>query len=257
MNDFPRNDQVSVNDEPSAVNEPQLTDEPPFTDEPQFGLIDVIEAFTAMRQEWRNQSRETRTMAQSLEASRGDLSQLEQRLVGALAKIQDVAAEATSDDASRRLAETIAEIDQHIVRVVNATSRTTLANQIRIDTDSLKTEIAMAGHGLGFIRRWLSRPLQSQIDAAVNRWVETQSSRDDNASQQGLQMLVDRVQRLMNEQQIQRLETLGKTFDAETMNAIEAVQISTASSGTVVEQLSPAYAWRGKLICYAQVRIAK
>ena len=245
MNDFPRNEQVSDNDEPEAM------------DEPQFGLIDVIEAFTAMRQEWRNQSRETRTMAQSLQASRDDLSQLEQRLVGALAKIQDVAAEAISDDASRRLAETIAEIDQHIVRVVNATSRTTLANQIRIDTDSLKTEIAMAGHGLGFIRRWLSRPLQSQIDAAVNRWVETQSSRDDNASQQGLQMLVDRVQRLMNEQQIQRLETLGKTFDAETMNAIEAVPISTAPSGTVVEQLSPAYAWRGKLIRYAQVRIAK
>jgi molecular chaperone GrpE len=232
-------------------------DEPSLSDDQQFGLIDVIEAFTAMRQEWRGQSRETRAMVQTLEASRNDFVQLEQRLAGALTKIQVVAAEATSDETSRRLAETIAEMDQHILRAVNATSRTSLLNQLQFDTQSLQTEIAATVQQLGFIRRWFCRPALQQVDHVLSRWVQSQASRTDDASQRGLQMLVDRVQRLMQDQQIQRLETLGKPFDAETMNAIEAVSTSTAPTGSVVEQLSPGYTWCGRLIRYAQVRIAR
>lgn len=236
----------------------------PYSDEddldamvdPQFGLIDVIEAFTAMRQEWRNQSRETRSMAQSLESSRNDLSLVEQRLQNALTKIQDVAAAATNDDLSRRLADTIAEIDQHVVRVVNATSRAALAGQTRVDAQSLLDELAAQRRHWGFFQRWRYGPGLSQVESLVQRWVQSQGNRADDPSQQGLQMLVDRVQRVMNDQQIQRIDTLGERFDAETMNAIEAVDSSTEPSGTVVEQLAPAYVWRGKLIRYAQVRIA-
>ena len=76
----------------------------------------------------------------------------------------------------------------------------------------------------------------------------------DNATAKGLNMLVDRIARLMNDQHIERVETLGETFDGETMNTIDALPSELQSPGKVVEQLAPGYRYRGRVIKYAQVR---
>ena len=47
-----------------------LVDSPDDLDDiPEFGLVDVIEAFTAMRHEWRGQTREGRELAAAVAAS--------------------------------------------------------------------------------------------------------------------------------------------------------------------------------------------
>ena len=63
------------------MNETSFDHEPkPETtvnDEPQFGLLDVVEAFTAMRHEWRTQSKQNRDLAQSMQASTELLTRLD------------------------------------------------------------------------------------------------------------------------------------------------------------------------------------
>jgi molecular chaperone GrpE len=239
-------------DEPDAENFGDDTDQ-----EPQFGLVDVIEAFTAMRQEWRTQSRETRELSQSLAGVADGIAGLEQRLLGAAAKIQEVAAQASSDDESRRLADTIAEMDQHVLRAVQAVSRTSVAAS-KIDANALQALLMSDVQSLGAVRRWFARPLIHKIESSFKRWAEREAeNRTEDTIAQGLQMLIDRVQRLMADQHIERIETFGQAFDGQTMNAIDVVETHGYPSGTVVEQLTPAYRHRGRLIKYAQVRIAK
>jgi molecular chaperone GrpE len=62
---------------------------------------------------------------------------------------------------------------------------------------------------------------------------------------------------MMHEQGIERVDVQGKPFDADTMHAIGTVESADCPSGHVAEQLSPAYRWQGKLLRFADVRIAK
>jgi molecular chaperone GrpE len=225
-------------------------------DNESFGLIDVIESFTAMRHEWRTQALQCRQLGQDLANASGGIVEIEQRLLGAAAQLREVAARATSDDTSRRLAETIAEIDLSVLRAVTAVNRSSSGESPRIDTVSLKSQIANDMQSLGLFGRWFCRSLLTKLEATCDRWSETDDPQPD-ATRQGLQMLVDRVERLMADQQIERLESHGKTFDATTMNAIESVADNSVPRGTVVEQLAPAYTWQGRLIKYSQVRVAK
>jgi molecular chaperone GrpE (heat shock protein) len=61
----------------------------------------------------------------------------------------------------------------------------------------------------------------------------------------------------MNDRDIDRLDTEGSEFDANTMRAIGAVESVDCPSGHVVEQLAPAYRWQGRLLRFADVRVAK
>ena len=234
----------------------ELSDD--LNEEPQFGLVDVIEAFTAMRQELRTQSRETRDFSQSLQGTNRSITELTERLLNAATKIQDVASASTNDDTSRRLAETIAEIDHHILRAVHAVRSTSNTASNGADTDSLQAQIADDLQSLGVVGRWFSKPLMGKLQASIRQWAESQDkSHNDDATAQGLEMLSDRVERLMIDQNIERINTVGLTFDGQIMNAVEAVQTGSHPGGTVIEQLAPAYRWRGQLIKYAQVRITR
>jgi hypothetical protein len=228
-------------------------------DEPQFGLVDVIEAFTAMRQEWRNQSRESRELGLSLVETSCGIVEIEERLMAATAKIQEIAAESRCDEVSRRLAETIAEIDQHVLWAVHALHRASSAKTPAREPNvaSLRDRITIEIQSLGMIAQWCCRPLIDKLEKSISQWLQEEATRPEDSTSEGLQMLVDRIQRLMADQQIERVETVGTAFDGQSMNAVEAIHSSEHASGSVVEQLAPAYRWRGRLLKYAQVRIAK
>jgi molecular chaperone GrpE len=66
-----------------------------------------------------------------------------------------------------------------------------------------------------------------------------------------------RVQRLMREVGVELIETVGRPFDPEAMEAVEAVMSGEQPPGTVVEELRRGYLWDGRVFRFAQVRVAK
>jgi molecular chaperone GrpE len=76
------------------------------------------------------------------------------------------------------------------------------------------------------------------------------------AAATGLRMSERRVERLMRDVGLEPVECLGRPFDPETMEAVEAVAGGEHSPGTVVEELRRGYLWRGRVFRYAQVRVA-
>jgi molecular chaperone GrpE len=230
--------------------------------EPEFGLVDVIEAFTAMRHEWRTQSRESREFAGSLTATADQILQLEQRMAEAIGGLQETIIQRGSDDTSRRLAETLAEIDHHLSHAVNAITTTEHVNMDDRDADSSDWThlVDRQLERLGSLRRLLVRSFAGSLKAAIE--AQAQRSADEvakktDAQRDGLQMLVERVRRMLTDQEVERIDTVGQPFDAEIMHAVDAVEASNCRSGHVAWQYSAAYRWRGKLIRYAEVRVAK
>ena len=77
------------------------------------------------------------------------------------------------------------------------------------------------------------------------------------AAATGLRMSELRVERLMREVGLEPIDCVGRPFDPETMEAVEAVPGGEHPSGTVVEEFSRGYLWDRRVIRYAQVRVAK
>lgn len=231
----------------------------PHEDVPQFGLVDVIEAFTAMRHEWRGQTRESRELVEALQRTASQIADLENKLLVSVSNATNATRDDGSDQVAMRLAETIAEIDSHVTRAVAAvTSASEASEGPRVpagDVDQLKQSLQHKVAGLGGITRWFFKAFVDDVMDTVSDWAGQPAGSDPSV--QGLRMLVQRVRRLMAEQLIVRIETTGQRFDAQTMTAVDAIATDTGSSGHVIEQFSPAYRWRGKVIKFAEVRVAK
>jgi molecular chaperone GrpE len=78
-----------------------------------------------------------------------------------------------------------------------------------------------------------------------------------NSALTGLRMSERRVERLMLEAGLEPVEAVGKQFDPETMEAVEAIPGGEYPPGTVVDELRRGYLWNGRVFRFAQVRVAK
>ncbi len=216
------------------------------SDPPEFGLVDVVEAFTAMRHEYRLQTRESRELATSLQAAATHLGELESQLTRQLSVL-------SQDDVGRSLALVIAEIDIHLTRAASATAHLGTTRHSH-GPDTLAT-VQQAYDQLNFVSRWFCRKFHESTRQALQ--ADTKARRQEKTSAEGIAMVASRLRRMMAEHQIERVGVDGAPFDAECMHAIEAIMSNSQPSGHVIQELAPAYYWRGQLLRYAEVRVAQ
>lgn len=217
----------------------------PRDEPPEFGLVDIVEAFTAMRHEWRGQTKESRALAEQIQAAVTNLQSLEANLLTRAAALPEESTE------SERLVRLIAETDHQLSRAVAAVTQWEANRRLREVADAKGVERYFAG--MNAIARWFARPLLAFI--AEQRPVRESTA--ENPAIEGLDLVLARLRSTMNEHRIERLDVEGHAFDANTMHAIGTVASEDCPSGHVAEQLSPAYRWRGRLLRFADVRVAK
>lgn len=234
-----------------------------------FGLLDVVEAFTAMRQDWKTQVRESRVLLEAVQQALGRIDELSR-------SGQGVALGGRSEGAaneSRALAEALAETDFTVERAVSTAERALSADrgergapafdnseQRAPAADTLLREMERRFAQLGWFRRWLAGAWHRELCD----WLQAEAAAGEPAPApqgdpllEGLLMLRERVRRLLNDCGIERLDMEGLPFDPDWMHALDAVASPGVPPGQVVEQLRPAYAWNGKRIKYADVRVAR
>jgi molecular chaperone GrpE len=208
----------------------------------EFGLVDVIEAFTAMRHEWRGQTKESRAVAESIQSAVNEIQSLPAKL---LARTTDQA----GHDA-RPLANLLADTDHQLTRAVNVV-RQAESNRLQGDETDARAIREYFG-GMNALARWFARPLF----AFVMEQRQANKSSTEDPAMEGLELIQARLRRAMKQQQVERLDVLGQVFDASTMNAIGTVAFDEYPAGHVAEQLSPGYLWRGQILQFAEVRVA-
>jgi len=239
---------------------------------PMFGVLDMVEAFTALRHELKLQVRGGRDLQQLLVDG---LQRLEQKLAASPVAASAVAGGGASGggatEAGRDLAEALAEMEESLQRVHAALARSAaterpMASQpedaptARILT-KLDEQIAQAPWWLRkFATAWLSSCRQSLVAVLTEEDGKREEPSHDEqlkTAQQGIELLHARAQRLMQHCQLERIDVMGQPFDAESMHAVDVISAPETPAAHVAEQLRPAYRWRGKLLRYADVRLAK
>lgn len=226
-----------------------LTFEPgDSTADDEFGAVDIVAAFTALRHDLKLQVRNGAEMQQSLHHRLDLLEQLAQQAVIVPGEVPD--------NEARRLALALVEIEDALQRAVANFQHPALtlgSNGLTL-AGRLKQAIASAG----WWARLTTNSLLDQLGKLADDWVQVQQADTEKISLacQGLELLLERVQRLMRERQIERRDVTGLAFDSGLMNALEAVASQSVPPGHVIEQLKPAYLWRKQVLCFAEVRVA-
>ncbi|MEZ6087021.1 MAG: nucleotide exchange factor GrpE [Pirellulaceae bacterium] len=231
-------------------------------DEPQFGLIDIIEAFTALRQEYRGQTKEVRQFVETISGAIEQIQLLESQRRNEVSLLSEASeAVGKNDDMARRLVDTIVQIDLALSRAVDATrsaehEKNSVESLMRQPLNTLRQEIGERFQSQSFLCRWVAKAFLAQVLQSVDSQIDQLPDKKPDSTTEGFRMIAARVHSLLSEHQIERIDTDNMPFDGEIMNAVQAV-VSDRPSGTVVSQISPAYYWRGKLIRYADVTVAK
>jgi molecular chaperone GrpE len=126
----------------------------------------------------------------------------------------------------------------------------------RAEEEARNAAMAKAFSQLNALSRWFARPLWGVFTSSgVPRGAGTSEGTDPAV--EGLQLVVSRLRRSLGDHQIERIDTEGRAFDATTMHAIGTVAGSAYPAGHVAEQLSPAYLWQGRVLRFAEVRVAE
>lgn len=209
---------------------------------PQFGAVDIVEAFTAMRHEWRGQTKESRALAEQIQAAVANLQSLETKLL-------DRAADSRPDDsdAGRQLVMLIVETDHQLSRAVAAVGQWEKNRRFREEADAKAVDLYFAG--MSRVARWFARPLLTFI--AEQRGV--QSPAVENPAIEGLNLVLARLRRAMYEQGIERLDdAAGEAFDATTMRHWNcrvgglSLRVRRGAACAGLPLAGPAFAFRGR-----------
>jgi gas vesicle protein len=243
----------SLNTLPASMPSSLLNREPPPDSVELLGAMDIVEAFTALRQELKLQVRSGREIQQSISDTMQRLEQrLEQRIEQGIMAAQS--SHTTAPSEGRKLAEAIADIDESLQRAVES-----LTQNIRVLQEKpawVARFDQLVANASWLARKFSAKPF-AEMRAILVQAEQNSSEQSLSTVSQGFELLMARVRRQMQQCEIERMDVLRQPFDAELMNAIDVIDAPTIPSSHVAEQLRPAYSWRGSLLRYAEVRLAK
>lgn len=77
------------------------------------------------------------------------------------------------------------------------------------------------------------------------------------AAADGYALSLRRVERLLPTLELEPISCTGEVFDPELMEVVEVVGDTGLPPGTVMEDVRLGYHWRGKLLRFAQVKVAR
>ena len=212
-----------------------------------LGAVDIVEAFTTLRHELKLQVRGGRELQQSLNDT---LQRLEQRITSFPSS-----ASANNTSESRKMAEAIAEIEESLHRAIESIVQK--SESARSDANVLSRYDAMVSKA-PWIAKTFSGKWLEDLRAGLAHSIATAKRADStqDATHRGLELLLARVHRLMQQCEIERVNVLHQPFDAESMNAIDLIVDPQVPSAHVAQQLRPLYRWRSNTLRCAEVRIA-
>jgi molecular chaperone GrpE len=233
----------------------QLADEPsaPAVMAPSqpAGLLTLVEAFTALRHELKLQTKSARGVEESLQTALAGLDRAMERF-SSVEPQETVAAE----KAMRPLVEALIELDEALRRGARAVA----ASQQRLSEElprRLAEDLEQRFAQRSAWQRWRSRPWQAEVLQCCRQLVaETQGPLLASLGD-GYQLICGRLQRLLTEHRIERLACVGQSVDPAQMRVVELVDAPGVPPETVVEEIRPGYAWRGRVVRYAEVRATR
>ena len=221
----------------------------PGGDGREFGLVDLVEGFTALRHELKLQTKSGRGLIEQVESNAAALRQA----IEAFRSVEPKEAQAAWA-AGKPIAEALGDLDEALARGRRELER--IGHRLGDDA-----RIALADAIDERYRRqsWLGRLLASDYHRQVQNvvrggaWLRRELI---DALLEGYGLIQSRLARVMAAEGIERIACEGRRVDPERMVVIEVVDDPDRAPGTVVRELRSGYTWNGRLLRYAEVQAA-
>jgi molecular chaperone GrpE len=233
-----------------------MTAEPPEMAAESIDLHSLLAQFTALRHEVNLQTKAVRAQQ---EQNAQTLATLQQALAGPAKEKED-------DDAARSQIRTLIEIHDALAlaareakRVRESVLPSLAAFAEAADVEKPRTPEPRRG----FFARIIGSPsserpneeeIQRQLHRARQAAKQVRSVLESLVT--GYTMSVQRLERALQQHELEPIPCVGAAFDPERMEALEIVSSSGRPSGEVIDEVRRGYSWRGRVFRHAQVRVA-
>jgi molecular chaperone GrpE len=216
---------------------------------PEFGLVHLVEDFTALRHELKLQTKSGRALLEQAESMVAALRQA----IEHFRSVEPKEARAAWA-AGKPIAEALADLDESLARGRREIERISR----RLGEDSALALVDAVDERFrrqSWLRRLLTADYHRQVQNVVRGagWLRGELL---EAIIEGYGLIQARLARVMAAEQIERIVSEGHPVDPERMTVIEVVDDPDRPPGTVVKELRSGYTWRGRLLRYAEVQAA-
>lgn len=212
------------------------------------GLFDVVESFTALRQEVKLQTKSSRTIQDcaastivSLEVAIDRMNQVESQERSA------------ARSAVIPLIKTMIELSEAVERgrtvIERAADRITEETRRRF-YNWLDEESGRESWWRRYFTRRLRRALESRWDQQLKEIHQPLCE----SLVDGYRLMQQRLDRAMLEHEIRRIDCLGRPVDPHCMTVVGLKEDAGRPKGIVVEEVRPGYYWKTEVVRFAEVQ---
>lgn len=216
-----------------------------------FSLYQLVEEFTALRQEIKLQTKGFKSAQDQFEAASESLKQAMDRFDSVKPDEEQAAW-----SRGKPLAEALADLDEALRRTASVIDQ---ARKAIVEESGKRMDEAL--NAIFARQPWLFRKTQRRYQAQVR---EAFRAHGLEVRQQffetlveGFSLIMKRLDRVMKSEQIQRIQAVGRPADPSMMNVVEAVEDPERAPGTVVEEVRRGYTWKGRVFRFAEVRAVR
>jgi molecular chaperone GrpE len=251
-------------------------------EEPGFSLQTLTAEFTALRQEVNLMTRATRTQQEQTAEALRQLGETVEALEAASTETEE-----RQTEALRPLLKTLVDVYDALALARREVQRVETAVQKLAGTEEAEEPEPPAlprTPAAPVARRWWhwwsgrstatepepsAADLQAQLAwqrELAQKYREERAERRKAAEQvrqfftsvvTGYTMGLQRIDRALQQHQLEPIACVGEPFDPECMEVVEVVNEPGRSGTEVLEEVRRGYRWRGRLFRYAQVRVAR
>jgi molecular chaperone GrpE len=215
-----------------------------------FGLIDLVEEFTALRHELKLQTKSGRGL---IDQTEGTVAALRQA-IDQFSSVEPKEGQAAWS-AAKGLAEALADLDEALMRGQREVDR---ARRLIADESiqNLEASITELFRKQSWICRRMFRPFYKDVIASLNHEKESREEVFEGFLE-GYRLIHKRLRRALASEQVEHIPCEGKPVDPELMTVIELVDEPHDQPGTVANELRRGYTWKGRVIRFAEVQAVR
>jgi molecular chaperone GrpE len=216
----------------------------------EFGVIDLVEEFTALRHELKLQTKSGRGLLEQTETTISAMKQAIEQF-RAVERSEDQAVWSTG----KPLAEALADLDEALERgrrEIERAKRKIADESVR----ALEAALNDVHRRRSWVRRRLLRAYHAEVLDVVARAGLGQQDLFD-ALLEGYGLIQKRLKRAMTSEKIERIACVGNPVDPERMTVLEVLDDPSRPAGTVIKELRRGYTWRSRVIRYAEVQATR
>ncbi|HIQ22755.1 MAG TPA: nucleotide exchange factor GrpE [Planctomycetes bacterium] len=256
MNNWPNENQIldtfrdwlqQTRAEAGALGEDGPLAEGPVDARP-VGLFQLAEVITALRHEVKLGTKGARNLEEQVGTVLGALEQAIQQFRSVEPKQRAAAVQA-----AKPFVEALIDLDEALRRgqAVIEKARQKLVEQI--EPQAIE-EIRRARQKQGWLKRRLTQGAFRRAEELVRRQCQRIREEMFEPLLAGYQLILNRLHRAMKEQEIYRMQCVGKPVDPNAMTVLEVIEDPTGPPGLVTEEVRAGYYWKAKPFRYAEVR---